>query len=714
VGRKAVKPRNADKPETGRRALLTSCPPGPSLLLVALLVLAAFAVSLANGFVWDDHLIVVPTPAYRNFDLTAIFLSKANGLEYLPIRDVTLALDAAVWGVNPFGFHLSNLLLYLLSLPLAYGVVQRLAGLCRAGQPNRIAFVTTLVFALHPLHAEAVNFVSARNNILAMLFLLLSLYLFIGGKRQTALSLALSVFAFLLAILSKASAVFYPLFLLGLVILVPSVRPRGYALWLALLAFLAIDAVGIVIHLNTAMDTGVANRDVWRFGNESIPWLLFKVSQIPLFYFQKLLLAYPLSAVYPEDFLSAHYGLRAAAGCAAVSILLAWGWWLRRRSLLPLLGVLWLLVSLVPVSNIFPTSPVVADRYAYPAVFGFGLLCAYLVEVIADNNRGWLALAGIVPLFWVAIDLERSFAWRSDLTLMAAAYAVYPQWARADYATALLREGQGDEALAVFAQEDPPGFRHSHTKGRLLMEQGKVAQAIPYLKRSLALGGNTERYVHLDLAKSYEQIGNPMSALEHYLAARDAPSLDALNRYRAAAEAGIRRARKQFAARRAALHGRATERSRDFRMQFEFALFLHSTGEYEEAARYYARANAIDSSHWEAWYNQGLAYAKQRDHGEAIKAFHKALDGKPNHPDTFNHLGIAHAALGEDQVAIDYYRRALEADDSFEEAAFNLGRYYFHKGDRGRSRHYFRLARELAGDNPELIAQINYALGRMQ
>jgi len=70
--------------------------------------------------------------------------------------------------------------------------------------------------------------------------------------------------------------------------------------------------------------------------------------------------------------------------------------------------------------------------------------------------------------------------------------------------------------------------------------------------------------------------------------------------------------------------------------------------------------------------------------------------------------------LGQEQAAIGYYRQALAVDGAFTQAAFNLGRFYFHKGDRQRSRHYFRLARDLAGGNSELTAQINYVLGQIR
>lgn len=677
-----------------------------------LLTVVGFGASLANGFVWDDHYIVVPAQAYRSFDLAAIFLEKANALEYLPVRDLTLALDSALWNTEPFGFHLTNLLLYLLSVALVYRVVRRLAVICEAANPRVVAFWTTLIFALHPLHVEAVNFITARNNIVAMLFLLLSLDLFIAGVQGQTLRLVFSLLAFILAVLSKASAVFFPIFLLALVVLTPIGRRGSWPVGLVMALFVVVDALAIWGHVAVARETGVMNSDVLRFGAESLSWNLFRAAQIPFFYARYLLMPYPLSVAYPEDFLggfAALGGLGTVAG-SLVAFAIAW----KRRSLLAVLGMLWFLSSLGPVLNLFPTSPVVADRYAYPAVLGFGLVAACALQPAWRRDRRILPVAWLVVLAWCALDIARSRAWSSDLTLFASAYALYPDAARDNYAKALLDNGRTEEALALLAQEDPPSFKHPLLQGSLLASEGRHAEAAARYREALRLGGQTEKSVHVQLAQSLEAIGDADGALRHYLDAIEAPSMDPLQRHTEQAGAGVERMRQRLAPRRMALAENARSRPEDFRAHFELALFLHSIGEYEQSTQHYLRAAEIDPSPWQLWYNLGLVKEKQRRHREAAKAFRRSLEQNPDHAHTLNHLAIAHRALGDHARAIRYFRRALEADETFIEAALNLGRLYFRRGDRQRAEQYLKLARRLAGGDRARIAQIDHVLGQVR
>ncbi len=99
-----------------------------SLHLVIILVCVASVFGSATGFdfVWDDRILLLGQDAYETFDLRRIFFSLANRVEYLPVRDLSYALDYALWGENPFGFHLTNLLLYLLNTACVYSITRQL------------------------------------------------------------------------------------------------------------------------------------------------------------------------------------------------------------------------------------------------------------------------------------------------------------------------------------------------------------------------------------------------------------------------------------------------------------------------------------------------------------------------------------------------------------------------------------------------------------
>ena len=90
------------------------------LLLLTAAVLALFGNTLLNGFVYDDAVLTVGNKVYTEFMLEKMFFSPGNGLEYLPLRDLTFAIDFAVWGERAVGFHLTNLLIYLANVFAVY------------------------------------------------------------------------------------------------------------------------------------------------------------------------------------------------------------------------------------------------------------------------------------------------------------------------------------------------------------------------------------------------------------------------------------------------------------------------------------------------------------------------------------------------------------------------------------------------------------------
>ena len=156
------------------------------LLIILSFVVAVFGASTRFDFVWDDHIHLIGHDVYASFDLGRIFFSLANQVEYLPIRDVSYALDYALWGENPFGFHLTNLTLYFLNAVFVYLMTRRLTPLLFSTRraiserkTGEVALLTALLFAVHPLHSEPVSFISCRNVLLSGLFSFMSCHFFL-------------------------------------------------------------------------------------------------------------------------------------------------------------------------------------------------------------------------------------------------------------------------------------------------------------------------------------------------------------------------------------------------------------------------------------------------------------------------------------------------------------------------------------------------------
>ncbi|MBM4048321.1 MAG: hypothetical protein FJ279_24730, partial [Planctomycetes bacterium] len=189
------------------------------LALLVIVAGLAYAHGLAGGFIWDDAALIEENWQIRRLlnlpkVFTPAYWADFYGLAYRPIADASFFIDYALWQSNPAGYHLTNLLAHLVVAAfLCFSLVSTLTS-------RRVAFCAALLFAVHPVHAEALLFVKNRADVFACLFMLLSLLWFAKGQRELRASLHVaSVLAFVLALLAKESAALFPLILTAFAVL---------------------------------------------------------------------------------------------------------------------------------------------------------------------------------------------------------------------------------------------------------------------------------------------------------------------------------------------------------------------------------------------------------------------------------------------------------------------------------------------------------------
>ena len=383
---------------------------------IALLVavcLAVFGNSLSGGFVWDDNLFSA-NQVYWGYDLKTIFLGLANGLEYQPVRDLTFLFDILVWRGSTFGFHLSNLLIFTAATLLVMRLAERLCRRCLPDSASSlIPFVTALIFAVHPLKSEVVAWVTQRNTLLATLFFLLATLLFIrwqeeGGNRL----LAYSCSVFLLAVFSKATVVVLPL-LLAFLLMTGKAEKKN---WLALLPFLAVAALGAGLHLTIAGKSSVISASYIGSFQERIAVAM----QIPFFYLKQTVFPANISAFYVDDFSRSLSSPGPLLAALALVMLAGLVWLLRRKLPEVTIGFGWFIITLLPVSNLFATSPVVADRYLFLPSAGLAFMLAALLSRLFRTTSAHLAVCGVLLLPLSVMTVKQNKVWHDDITLWSA------------------------------------------------------------------------------------------------------------------------------------------------------------------------------------------------------------------------------------------------------------------------------------------------------
>jgi len=410
------------------------------LLLTAALV--AFGASLGSGFHFDDYAIFSD----------ASLQSPRGWLEIWSLRQTRPLTYLTFWlnGRNPAAMHAVNLLLHLAAVLLAFECLRRLL-------PERTALIAAALFAVHPLQAEAVDYIWGRSIVLAAVFCFASLLSWLTERRWMAVAF------FAAALLAKEEVAAFPLLLLWL----DHKRGRGK---ISLMLALSL-AAGLRVIYATAVTPGAPA------GVQAgiSPWHYFLAQGLVIWRYMRLLVAPFGFSVDPQIAIpSVWAGL---GGWAAIVML----------PLVEQLGRLryWLMAGfllLLPSSSIFPAADLAADRRMYLPMFAFAAAGALVLERV---NWRWVAM---VVAALAALSVARTYVWMSDQRLWREAVEAAPDKVRPKIQ--LSRNVAPAEALALLkdarrlAPNDPAVAAET---GKVLIASGQPAAALAEFGRALAL-----------------------------------------------------------------------------------------------------------------------------------------------------------------------------------------------------------------------------------
>jgi hypothetical protein len=453
---------------------------GTALLLAALLAAtaAAYLPVLGYGFLlYDDDVYVSENLRLRGgLSATGIewALTATRGAAWQPAVWLSYLADVTFCGPSPRCFHRTNLLLHLANAALLFGAVAAMGG----GR-LRSAVVTGL-FALHPIHVEAVAWVSARKDVLSTLFFLLMLLAYVRYVRRPSLPRYLSALGlFALGLAAKPMLVTTPLLLLLLDRWPLGRLPPGWggaaagrgpttrALLAEKVPFLCLSAVSAVV--TYAVQSGAAA--VGETAKYPLLFRLFNAATSCVAYLRKLVWPVDLAVAYPMP-LSIGWG----AGLAACMVVLAaTGGVLAVRNRMPFLltGWLWFVIALLPVSQLVPIgSHAMADRFAYLPFIGLYAALAWLVP--PPQRRTWRAI-GVAAALAAAVScgtLTRRQVgyWEDTRTLFARSLAVSPVNWLAHNNLGVFLARQGDFAAAARHFEETLRIRPDYADARRNLE----------------------------------------------------------------------------------------------------------------------------------------------------------------------------------------------------------------------------------------------------
>ncbi|OGQ69052.1 MAG: hypothetical protein A2W73_01215 [Deltaproteobacteria bacterium RIFCSPLOWO2_12_55_13] len=461
--------------------------------LIHILVVACFAAlfyvnSFGNFFVWNDWTLIIENFLIRDWtNLPEIFTSAfwkpligEPSQVYRPLVSVSFMADFALWRLQPWGYHLTNVSFHVANSILAYFLM-------RVYTSPTIALMGSVLFAVHPIHTEAVTYISGRGELLMSFFLLGGTLLFLrDGKRKSWPLYLASLPAFFLALFSKETAAIFPLLLLSADVAAfpsswrnnpwrQSARQLGPLFVLGLFYLGQMLLVGITATGHPFSAPSFSDHFVLTLKAISLclGLLLFPLN---------LHFLHPFGASSPLDFLVA----------LSLALLVAAGWGLRyaARTDCPAatFGISWFVIGLLPLVYYIGLRIPLLEGWIYLPSLGFVLL----VALGLDSLKRWTpSCAPLWLTLWIAVMLGgvtfyRNRDWKDDMEISLHAIAASPN--------------------------NPLALRLA---GNAYMRHGNIPEAERMFQKGLGLAP-ADPGLHRSLAAAYRFMGKEADAVTHY------------------------------------------------------------------------------------------------------------------------------------------------------------------------------------------------------
>jgi tetratricopeptide (TPR) repeat protein len=631
-----------------------------NLVLAAVLIagcLVAYLPAMRAGFIWDDDAYVTENPLLRvENGLQRIWFSLDQPSQYFPMTYTVFLFEYKMWKLNPFGYHLVNILIHIANALLLWLVLSKL----RIGG----AWLAAAIFALHPVNVESVAWITELKNTMMGLFSLLSVlawWRFINQSRTKSkerLVYALSLVLFALALFSKTTACTVPVAML-LILWFKRIRIRGRNLRLMIPYVLLAIVTGIVT---------ILWEQVRGIGGEALELNYLErvlvAARALCFYIGKLIL--PIDLMFNYPLWNIDWTKAVDYSWALVVFLAAAALWFFRSKIGrgPCTTAAYFAVTLAPVLGFVSIYThyysYVADHYVYMACIGPIALFAAIASSIRDKMHSTgrsvlsVCMAAVLIIFGV-LTWRQTHIYKDLETLWQDTLKKNPDSLLAEVNMGVLLQQRGDTegALKRFyrALEILPDDEQAYYNiGNIYKSQGKLDEAVDCYKKALEILPDFIA-ARNNLANTLKMQGKMDEAVEQYKKVLQINPRDAQARY-------------------------------------NLANTYLSLGRFDEAIDSYKRAIELAPQFTAAMTNLAIALESSGRVDEAVGEYHKVLVLDPNELIALNSLAelIIRNPAADANGAVGYAERAAEITNYKNPAVLNLlVRSYIAAGDKEKA-----------------------------
>lgn len=501
------------------------------VLGLVFLAVLAYANSMTGKFVWDDTLLILDNKHIKDlqhigdiFREDLFHMSDLPTGYYRPVQAVSYVIDYALWGNEPFGYHLTNLVLQIInSIMVLY--------LCLLIFCDRLkSFFVAAVFCVHPAFVPIVGYIAGRADLFGLLFSLLLIYYTIRYviRGRGLCALWLSLFFYGLAILSKEYYILAPLFPVLYIMLVKG-DPKALQRVKITLLVLGCEAVVYIVLratiLNFHQSMGVIAEQPFLTRLAIFPWILKN--------YMMMLLA-PVGLSMEKKLV---YGSLVEPRFVIAYIapaILAWLFYRLRKTgqVIQLFWVSWFAVGIIPMCNLLmPLKAIWADHWSYMASIGFFSFLASLPDCAGGRIKEWrnykktvIAAAVFFIAFLIMITIRENSYWQNEEILYARILETSPHSARTIYNQGKVYEEKGELENALesynkaIASTSGDKAQYFNSRGMLYKNLGNKEKALSDFESAARIGPSVALY-HNNLGCIYAELNRVEDARREWMRA---------------------------------------------------------------------------------------------------------------------------------------------------------------------------------------------------
>ena len=653
-------------------------------LLIAAAGFVVYINALSNDFVFDDDSVVLGDPSITDISNIPKYFTgqegfhKVIGRYYRPVVSATYAIDNSLWGLKPFGFHLTNIIIHVINSLLFFKLLLLMFGIESAKtQKSRLYAVIfgALIFAVHPIHTEAVTWVSGRTDSLSFTFFIASfIYYLKYSKGKNPLNFVMVFFFFVLSLLAKEMAITLP----AVILLYDIAVSKGLSKKLIqekLLIYVSFVAASVMyLFLRWLILKDIPQREsyFYFYGKETLTAILTMLQTLPLYF---RLLIVPVELIYHYNgylpYQSSFASVYIIMAIVFILIMISVAVYLFKKLPLVSYSILFFFITLLPVMNILPTMNFVAERFLYIPSAALSFAAVVLVsKYYSDKLKSALVFTGVVVIAaYSYLTFVRNMDWKDNNTLFLSAEGKQGTILYVNIGNIYANRKEYDKAEILYRKaidlKDETLLANTNL-GKIFLIKGNFDSAYYYMYKSYTLDtlspepmfSLAQLYINNNrIPEAIEWLEKIQRTVPNYM--NSAQTLEELKR-RPQNDVDIQKSQPQK------LRIASLEQS---------SYQNYQQKKYDKAIEELKELVKLNPSGSGGYYNNiGISYLEQNKLEDAQKYFELAIEQDSNFSTAYNNLGSVYEQLGNKQKARENYLKAIQTDPNNQNAKDNLNR----------------------------------------